>query len=225
MTFSIVGFCNRTNMSGVAITTSSIAVGSRCPWVRSNAGAVTSQNVTDPSIGNDVLDHMEKGNSVQVSIEYSLKTRKNIEYRQVAAVDINGNTASFTGKNILGKHAVSEGLHCIAAGNLLMNETLAKVMTDNFEANKEMHLAARLITALQAGIDNGGEEGPTHSAAILVAHQQKWPLVDLRVDWDNDCPVKKLKSLWDDYEPQMEPYLLRALDPSKAPSYGVPGDI
>ena len=75
MTFSIVGFCYRTNMSGVAITTSSIAVGSRCPWVRSNAGAVTSQNVTDPSIGNDVLDHMEKGNSSQESIECALKTR------------------------------------------------------------------------------------------------------------------------------------------------------
>ena len=63
MTFSIVGLCEKTKMSGVAITTSSIAVGSRCPWVRSNVGAVTTQNVTDPSIGNDVLNFMEDGYS------------------------------------------------------------------------------------------------------------------------------------------------------------------
>ena len=58
MTFSITGMCERTAMAGVAITTSSISVGSRCPWVRAGAGAVATQNVTDPSIGNEMLDLM-----------------------------------------------------------------------------------------------------------------------------------------------------------------------
>ena len=224
MTFSIVGLCEKTKMTGVAITTSSIAVGSRCPWVRSKVGAVTTQNVTDPSIGNDVLDLMQEGHSSNEAIKMTLKTRQFIDYRQVAAVDINGNTASFTGNNILGNHAVAEGKHCIAAGNLLKKETLAETMIKSFENNQFMHLADRLLIALKDGIDHGGEEGPTHSAAILVSHEEKWPLVDLRIDWDNDCPVVKLIDLWKDFKPQMNDYLLRAKNPSMAPSYGVPGD-
>jgi len=77
---------------------------------------------------------------------------------------------------------------------------------------------------LQAGIDAGGEEGDTHSGGLLVAHEQPWPLVDLRVDWTDDCPGQVLRDLWDRYEPEMQPYLTRALNPSDAPSYGVPGD-
>jgi len=224
MTFSIVGLCEKTKMAGVAITTSSIAVGSRCPWVRSKVGAVTTQNVTDPSIGNDVLDLMQEGHSSNEAIKMTLETRQFIDYRQVAAVDINGNTASFTGSNILGNHAVAEGKQCIAAGNLLKKETLAETMIKSFEKNQLMHLADRLLIALKNGIDHGGEEGPTHSAAILVSHEEKWPLVDLRIDWDDDCPVVKLINLWEDFKPQMNDYLLRAKNPSMAPSYGVPGD-
>ena len=61
MTFSIVGHCPKTDMAGVAITTSSICVGSRCPHVLAGAGAVTTQNVTDPSIGPEVLAQLAAG--------------------------------------------------------------------------------------------------------------------------------------------------------------------
>ena len=167
MTFSIVGLCEKTKMSGVAITTSSIAVGSRCPWVRSNVGAVTTQNVTDPSIGNDVLNFMEDGYSSDKAIKFALQSRKFTEYRQVAAIDLNGNTASFTGNNILGKNDVAEGKNCIAAGNLLKKETLAQKTVNSFEGNESWHLADGLVRALKDGIDHGGEEGQTHSASIL----------------------------------------------------------
>ena len=89
MTFSIVGFCEETNISGVAITTSSICVGSRCPWVRANAGAVSTQNITDPSIGNEVLDELEKGNSSLDALDKVLTNRKYIEFRQVVVIDMN----------------------------------------------------------------------------------------------------------------------------------------
>ena len=59
MTFSIAGRCARTGMFGVAISTSSIAVGARCPWVRAGVGAVATQNVTLPALGSQILDHME----------------------------------------------------------------------------------------------------------------------------------------------------------------------
>ena len=97
-------------------------------------------------------------------------------------------------------------------------------MTDCFMKNENMHIAENLINSLLSGVNFGGEEGPTHSAALLVAHEHSWPLVDLRVDWSEGCPVNELKKLWENYKPQMNDYILRALDPSNAPSYGVPGD-
>lgn len=224
MTFALVGRCVRTGMSGVAITTSSIAVGSRCSYARAGAGAVTTQNVTDPSIGPAVLDLMKNNQSAKKAIDIVMKNRPFAAYRQVAAIDWNGTTASFTGANILGTNAVASGHNCIGAGNLLFDVGVPGAMVASFEANHARHLADRLVTALQAGIDAGGEEGPTHSAALVVAHEQVWPLVDLRVDWSNSCPGVALRSLWDDYEPQMKPYLLRAIDPAAAPSYGVAGD-
>ena len=51
-----------------------------------------------------------------------------------------------------------------------------------------------------------------------------WPLVDLRVDWTDDDPIVELRRLWERYEPQMDDYVARALNPNEAPRYGVPGD-
>ena len=51
-----------------------------------------------------------------------------------------------------------------------------------------------------------------------------WPIVDLRVDWEDE-PISKLFKIWNEYQPQLEAYLTRALNPDDAPSYGVPGDM
>ena len=224
MTFSIVGYCAKTGMAGVAITTSSISVGSRCPHVRAGVGAVTTQNVTDPSIGPKVLDAIAKGSSVSEAIASVMQGQAHPAYRQVAAVDMTGAVAHVTGANILGTNAISTGIGCVAAGNLLSNENVPKAMTASFDTQSDLHLADRLLTALQAGIAAGGEEGPTHSAALLVAKKHSWPLVDLRVDWADECPGEVLRGLWNAYEPQMEAYNLRAINPDVAPSYGVAGD-
>ena len=224
MTFSIAGRCARTGAFGVAITTSSIAVGARCPHARAGAGAVATQNITDPNLGVLLLDLMSQGLSATDSIVSIIRDRPYIEFRQLTAVDRNGNSASWSGKNILGTHGVSEQRDCVAAGNLLKSATLPKTMTDAFATHADQHLAERLLRSLEAGLESGGEEGPVHSAALLVHHEQPFPLVSLRVDWDDD-PVRVLRKLWEDYRPQMEAYLQRAIDPTKAPSYGVKGDL
>ena len=225
MTFSISGFCQKTGMVGVAITTSSICVASRCPWVRAGVGAASTQNITDPSLGNLMLDYLEQGLSAQQSINKVVKGREFIDYRQLILVDSKGNSASFTGSKALGTNAVSQGVSCIAAGNLLSSVEVVQAMSDSFSNNANLHLAERLLVALQAGLDAGGEEGPVHSAGLKVAHHHPWPLVDLRVDWADDDPLPNLVNLWRAYEPQMMDYNSRAIDPSQAPSYGVPGDL
>ena len=206
MTFSIAGVCERTAMAGVAITTSSISVGSRCPWARAGAGAVATQNVTDPSIGNEVLDLMEAGVDAASAVLKVMDQRPHAQYRQVTAVDLRGTIAEQTGDQILGTNAVSQGAYCVAAGNLLSSTEVPGVMTQAFVQHGDLHLAERLLCALEAGVNVGGEEGPTHSAALLVTSEQSWPLVDLRVDWSDD-PVDELRALWSRYQPQMQRYV------------------
>lgn len=225
MTFSIAGHCADTGMVGVAITTSSIAVGSRCPWVRAGVGAVATQNVTKPSLGPDVLDLMAEGASAQEALDKAMATEPHPSYRQVIVINTESQVAEFSGTSTLGNHGVAKGNACISAGNLLKTAELPKTVIGVFEQHAGIHLAERLLRALEAGLyEAGGEEGPVHSACLLVAHQQRWPLVDLRVDQDEQDPVKALRDLWTDYEPQMNDYVLRAMDPSEAPSYGVPGN-
>jgi uncharacterized Ntn-hydrolase superfamily protein len=224
MTFSIAGRCARTGAFGVAITTSSIAVGARCPHARAGVGAVATQNVTDPNLGPLLLDALEKGLSARDAIAAIIRDRPHIDYRQLTCVDRHGNSASFSGQHILGIHGVSEARDCVAAGNLLKHAGLPASMTTAFASNAGEHLAERLLRSLEAGLASGGEEGPVHSAALLVFLEQDFPLVSLRVDWDDEAPIGRLRQLWQAYRPQMAAYLQRAVNPSEAPSYGVPGD-
>lgn len=224
MTFSIAGRCARTGMFGVAITTSSIAVGARCPHVRAGAGAVATQNVTDPSYGPRILDLLNAGLDAKTALASVLSGQRFTDHRQITVVDRDGHTASHSGARMLGAHAVAAGKDCIGAGNLLKSPAIPAAMTSAFERGGALHLAERLLRALEAGRDAGGEEGPTHSSALIIAHDLPFPLVDLRCDWDDADPVATLRRLWLAYEPQMEAYRTRAINPESAPSYGVPGD-
>ncbi|MDG2427494.1 MAG: DUF1028 domain-containing protein [Acidimicrobiales bacterium] len=225
MTFSLTGHCARTDMVGVAITTSSISVGSRCPHARGGLGAVATQNITDPSLATRVFERLDAGDSASEAVATVMEGRANADFRQVAVVDMAGRTGHFTGTQILGTNRVVEGNHCIAAGNLLSSLEVPAAMTVAFEGNLDAHLADRLLRGLEAGLAAGGEEGSVHSAALVVHHVHPFALVDLRCDWDDDDPVGILRRLWTDYEPQMQAYLDRAIHPGVAPSYGVPGDL
>jgi uncharacterized Ntn-hydrolase superfamily protein len=224
MTFSIAGRCSRTGMLGVAITTSSIAVSARCPWVRTGVGAVSTQNVTDPRLGPKGLDLLAQGLSAPDAMAKLIADAPNKDFRQVIMVDKAGRTAHWTGANALGTRGVAEGRDCVSGGNLLKHPDVPKAIVHGFEQNSDASLPDRLIAALEAGLASGGEAGPVHSAGVIVVHEQMWPLVDLRVDWADDNPIAGLRKLWEAYRPQMQDYVTRAINPTAAPSYGVPGD-
>lgn len=223
MTFSIVGRCAETGQLGIAISSSSIAVGARCPWLRAGVGAVSSQNITLPALGPQILDELAAGSAAQEALDHVLARNGYSEYRQVAVVDAQGRTAVFTGRHALGVHGAVLGEQCVAAGNLLAGDGVIAAMVGAFEQG-EGSLASRLLGALQAGQAAGGEAGAVHSAALSVVDDLTWPIVDLRVDWAEENPIGELEKLWLAYQPQLQDYLTRALDPTQAPSYGVPGD-
>ncbi len=109
MTFSILGCCPRLGQSGVAMATSSIAIGSRCPFVRKGVGATSTQNLTDPRLGPALLDQMEAGQKPKVAISNLLAERFDMGYRQLLAINTHGETAYFTGDKALGCSAAAEG--------------------------------------------------------------------------------------------------------------------
>ncbi|MBF9002335.1 DUF1028 domain-containing protein [Vibrio nitrifigilis] len=223
MTISIAARCPKTGQLGIAISSSSICVGARCPWLLAGVGAVSSQNITLPSLGHKMLSALEAGKTPQEAIKQAIKEDEHSAYRQLTIIDIHGESACFSGTETLGIHNLVQGNNCVAAGNMVANTEVIDAMVKAFEDSEES-LTASLLIALEAGLQQGGEMGPVHSAAVKVVDDYPWPLVDLRVDWADDNPIKELKKLWQDYEPQMEAYVTRALDPREAPSYGVPGN-
>ncbi len=223
MTFSLVARCADTGMFGVAISSSSPAVAARCAYARAGVGAVASQNVTDPTLGPLGLDLMEEGASAAEAIAEVKKRGRFIEYRQVLAVDREGRTAIHSGPNSLGIWTEARAENVASGGNLLANDRVPQAIVDGFLASSG-HLADRLIAAMRAGRDAGGEAGPVHSAGLRLVDKVSWPVADLRCDWTDDCPIEAVAALWEIYRPQLDAYVQRALDPRAAPSYGVPGD-
>jgi len=223
MTFSISARCAQTGMFGIAISSSSPAVAARCAFAQAGAGVVATQNITDPALGQMGIALLADGLSAMQTLETLLDGYEFAAYRQLAIVDGNGGTAAYSGANTLGVHATHEGRDCVAAGNLLYDDAVPEAMVHAFEGSRG-HLADRLLATMQAGLAAGGEAGPEHSAGMLIVDTVSWPVADLRVDWDEDDPVGALGKLWDLYKPQLDDYVTRALDPTAAPRYGVPGD-
>jgi uncharacterized Ntn-hydrolase superfamily protein len=225
MTFSISARCADTGMFGVAVSSSSPCVAARCAHVRVGAGAVSTQNITDPRLGPKGLDLMGQGMSAVDALAALKKDAPHLEYRQLALVDAAGGTAHFSGANTLGTHHVALADGAVAAGNLLTSEAVPQAMIDAFTGLAGQPLGDRLIAAMEAALKAGGEEGDVHSAGMLLVRDVEWPVADLRVDWRDDCPIAALGDLWERWKGEMDAYVSRALNPSGAPSYGVPGDL
>ena len=184
-TFSIVGPCARTGMLGVGTTTSEIAVGARCPYVRSGVGAVSTQSMTNPHLGAGALDMLAHGVPAQEAVERLAEGDPNIERRQLGLVDSHGCSAARTGSLNRGwaGHVARENY--VAMGNGLSGERVVQAMAEAFEGSHQDDLEERLLRAVQAGQDAGGEAEdftPYHSSAIIVYGEDSFSRVDLRVD-------------------------------------------
>lgn len=222
MTFSVAGICPDTGMMGCAITSSSICVTSRCAFVRSGTGVALTQNITNPDLGPLALDLLAEGQSPKQVMSALVEVDTDVQWRQLGVLNAQGEGSTFSGDQALGLYATAEGNNCLAMGNLLANTQVPQAMVDAFEKSTG-HLAERLLSALEAGLAAGGEMGPIYSAGILMTADPKWPVVDLRVDWHIE-PITELRMVWSNYQPQMDAYITRAIDPANSESYGVPGD-
>ena len=224
MTFSLLARCETTGRFGMVIASSSPAVAARCAHARGGVGVAASQNITDPGLGPRLLDLMERGLGAEAAMARVVGEAEFVDYRQLMAVDRDGGTAFHSGTRTLGVWGHARGLGVIAAGNLLASPDVPAAMVAGFEAARGA-LGDRLVAALLAGRDAGGEAGPVHSAGLLMVDRESWPVASLRCDWADDArPIEAVARAWEVYAPQMAAYVQRARDPREAPSYGVPGD-
>jgi uncharacterized Ntn-hydrolase superfamily protein len=216
MTFSIAGRCAKTGMLGAVVTTSAMAVGSRCAWAEANVGAVLTQHRTDPRLGPKILERLKTGSSPEVILRDLEGADPDLQWRQLAVIDAKGKGAFFNGAKILSVSKGKVGRNCVAAGNILRSTAVVDAMISSFEENEAQPLAERLVRAIEAGDAAGGELKQLKSAGLLVVHRESFPFVDLRVDL-NSQPLVELRFLWELYQPTADNYVVRALDPDKAP--------
>jgi uncharacterized Ntn-hydrolase superfamily protein len=221
VTFSVLA-TDGAGAVGMAVTSSSPAVAARCLHLRPGVGGAASQNVTDPRLGTELLDALEGGAGPRSALKGVVDGRELIEHRQLTVLGLDGEGAAFSGAQSLGEHHHRVGSGVVAAGNMLAGPEVVDAVVEAFEGSSGQ-LEERLLTPLEAGLTAGGEAGPVHSAGLAVVRRVPWRETDLRVDW-SDRPIHDLRELLDLWLPQRDDYVTRGLDPSAAPSYGVPGD-
>ncbi len=212
MTYSIVARCARTGEYGVGIATYSPNVGIRCPVVVPQKGAASLQAVANPYLLPTARRLMESALSAEKIVSELLSGDPYPESRQILVVDVYGRTHAFTGAKSpsWAGHILGEGF--AVAGNVLAGEAVVKGMARAFENSEGEPLAERLMRAVEAGRDAGGQPEGQNSSALVVFGEHPFPTVDLRVDL-HDEPEAELRRIWDWFRPMVPYYVQRAVKP------------
>ncbi len=199
MTYSIVARDPLTGELGVAVQSYYFSVGSVVPWAEAGVGAVATQSFVDPSYGPLGLELMRRGKSAPEALRLLVSADPGAAYRQVAMIDAVGRVAVHTGSQCIEAAGHGSSEQVVAQANLMKQPTVWSAMLERF-ANTRGDLAKRLLAALEAAEEEGGDRRGKQSAALLIVRGQPtgklWVdrAVDLRVE-DHSDPVVELARL------------------------------
>jgi uncharacterized Ntn-hydrolase superfamily protein len=195
-TFSIAAFDPETDSLGVAVQSKFLAVGSVVPWARAGIGAVATQAMANFNYGPRGLDLMAEGRTAEETLEALTSADEGRDHRQLGVVDARGRAATYTGSECFDWAGGVTGEYYAAQGNILVGRETVDAMAKAYEGT-EGDLAARLLAALDAGQEAGGDSRGRQSAALLVVREgggyggDNDRVIDLRVDEHPD-PIKEL---------------------------------
>jgi uncharacterized Ntn-hydrolase superfamily protein len=206
MTFSIAARCPRTGQLGVATSSKALAAGALVPYVRSGIGAIASQSFVNPYLGIDGLNLMREGVPATAALGQLIEGDGGRELRQAAVVDAEGRVAAYTGQRCIAwaGHILGDGFACL--GNILTGEAVIDEMARSFRSTAAADLSERLLLALEAGQEAGGDRRGRQSAGIIVVAREEYPLCDLRVD-DHEDPILELRRVYQVYKDEELPFL------------------
>jgi len=198
-TYSIVARDPETGQMGVAVQSHWFSTGTLVPWARAGVGAVATQSFVDVRYGVEGLVLMQDGKSAQDALQQLLREDPTPEVRQVGMIDASGNTAQHTGAKCIQHAGHLAGENFAVQANLMINEGVPEAMAKAFQQARGP-LAGRMLVALEAAQEAGGDLRGKQSAAILVvkgtSSGQPWAdrLVDLHVE-DSPQPLVELRRL------------------------------
>ena len=217
-TFTILARCPRSGALGIGIATYSLGVGGYCPSIAAGAGVLSSQALADPRLRPVGMRLLEAGRSASEALKGIQDYDQYIEYRQIGIVDSQGRVAVHTGPKTWDWAGHETGDQYVAMGNKLSGGQVVEAMVRDFESSESKVLEERLLRAIEAGRDAGGQLEGQRSAALIIYHEESYPWMDLRVD-AHDEPVGELRRVYEVYRP-MAPYYyeLRPKDPGNTPT-------
>lgn len=198
-TYSIVARDPETGEMGAAVQSHWFSVGSVVIWGEAGVGAVATQSFVNVSFGIRGLELLKSGLTPQLVVDSLLSTDEGREFRQLAVIDGKNKPASYTGKNCIPAAGNIVGEDFSVQANLMLNDKIWPAMEKAFRESNGP-LAERMISALEAAQEQGGDIRGKQSAAILVVKGKStgkvWEdrMIDLRVE-DHENPVEELKRL------------------------------
>ena len=203
MTFSIVARSADGESWGVAVASKFLAVGAMVPAAVAEVGAIATQAEANVAWKGQALAHLDDGATAEVALQRLLEEDEGRDHRQVGIVDVDGGAATHTGHACMDWAGGLTGPGFAIQGNILAGEEVVEAMQAAWEnSDDDAPLARRLLAALTAGDDAGGDSRGRQSAAILVVREGAGYggnddiAVDLRVD-DHGDPVSELARLLD----------------------------
>jgi uncharacterized Ntn-hydrolase superfamily protein len=200
MTYSIVGYDPEEKEWGIAVQSKFLGVGSVVPFAKAGVGAVATQSYANTAYGPQALQLMEEGKTAEEALDIITKDDPDRPLRQVGLIDAWGHAATFTGEGCYDWAGGVTGKYFAAQGNILVDEQTVSAMAETFESASGS-LAERLLHALDAGQEAGGDSRGMQSAALLVVKENGGyggfndRYIDLRVD-DHSSPIKELKRIY-----------------------------
>lgn len=198
-TFSIVAVDTLTGEVGIAVQSKFLAVGAAVPWVAADAGAVATQSWANTSFGPRGLAMLNQGTHPEQVLQELLANDPNREQRQVGIVDLQGRSATFTGNACFSYAGGIAGKGFACQGNILAGVAVVEALAESFTSSVGS-LPERLLMALQAAQQAGGDRRGMQSAALYVAKPAGGyggfndRYIDLRVD-DHPSPINELERL------------------------------
>lgn len=206
MTWSIVARDPATGHLGVAVASRFFAVGGIVPYVRGRIGAVATQAFVNPTWGTDALRLMEAGVPPAAVLPILTARDDGHPHRQLHIVDTAGRAAAFTGEKCIdwAGHVTGDGIS--VAGNTLEGPQVLDATLAAYRGAMDLPFADRLLLAMQAGEDAGGDKRGRQSACLVIHRDQDHAWLSLRAD-DHADPLAELRRL---HEVAQERYLLVA---------------
>lgn len=199
MTYSIVARDPETGELAVAVQSHYFGVGRLCPFVRAGVGAVATQASVDPAYGPLGLQLMEAGKSPTEALAALVAADPGSAIRQVAMIDSQGRVAGHTGETTIAEASHVVGDQFSAQANMMTSPGVPEAMAAAFSAATG-HLVDRILCALDAAEEAGGDIRGRQSAALLVTSGERGGVPgadrtwDLRVD-DHPEPLQELRRL------------------------------